>query len=124
MLGSASIVSIAAVKYGARRLAQDGCLGLGGILEPRDEHTSVEPRAVRGLPPLVLVQAVEIGAGLQLVERPVQVEVREDPPNLFALVGAADENGVDVHPDELQPLEIVEDARHRECKDSLVLQFP
>ena len=50
----------------------------GGVLEPGDERARVEARPVGGLPPAVPVQAVELGAGLELEERAVQVQVRED----------------------------------------------
>ena len=40
-------------------------------------------------------------------------------PGSVALVGAADEHGVGVHPDQLEPVEVVEDARHRQREHPL-----
>ena len=70
------------------------------------------------------MQAVELGARLELEERAVQVQVRVDPPRLLALVGAADEHGVGVHPDQLEPLEVVDDARHRQREHALAGEHP
>ena len=109
-------------EVGVARLAEHGRLDVGGVLEPRDERARVEARAVRGLPPAVLVQAVQLGARLELVEGAVQVEVGEDAPGLLALVGPAEQDGVDVHADELQALEVVEDAGHRQREHALALE--
>ena len=43
-------------------------------------------------------------------------------PGLLALVGAADQHRVGVHPDQLQALEVVEDARHRHREHALALE--
>ena len=70
------------------------------------------------------MQAVELGAGLELEKRAVEVEVGEDAAGLLALVGAADEHGVGVHADQLEAVEVVEDARHRQREHALALQHP
>ena len=106
-------------EVGGARLAEHDRLDTRHVFEPRDEGARVEPRAVGRLPPAVLVQAVELGAGEELEERAVQVEVGEDPARLGALVAAADEHGVGVHPDQLDPVEVVEDPRHRQREHAL-----
>ena len=75
---------------GAAGLAEDGRLHAGRVLEAGDEGAGVEKRPARGLPPLVLVQAVEVGTELELGERAREVHVREDAARLLGLVGAAD----------------------------------
>src|SRR5207344_2208245 len=84
-----------------------------------DEGAGVQTCPVGRLPPLVLVQAIQLGAGLELVEGPVEVQVREDPPRFLTFVGASDQNGVDVHADELQPVEVVEYSGHRQREHTL-----
>src|SRR5205809_6001 len=83
---------------------------------------NLPPRASGSLRPLVLVEAVEIGTCRELVERPGQIQVREDPPGLLALVCASEQDGVDVHADELETLEVVEDPRHRQGEHALPMQ--
>jgi hypothetical protein len=70
------------------------------------------------------VQAEELGAGFELVEGAVQVEVGEDASGLLALVGPADQDGVDVHADELQSVEVIEQARHGERQHALARERP
>src|SRR5205823_2177353 len=62
--------------FGAR-LAENRRLDTGGELEPGHERAGVELWPVCGLPPAVLVQTEELGAGLELEECAIQVEVRE-----------------------------------------------
>ena len=72
---SASSASSAAVEVRGARLAEHGRLDLGRVLEPGDERARVEQRPARRLPPAVLVQAVELGARLELGERAREVHV-------------------------------------------------
>ena len=104
------------------RLAEHGRLDPGGVLEPGHDCAGVETRPLGRLPPAVAVQAVELGAGEQLQEGPVQVEVGIDAVRLLALVRTAHEDGVGVHPDQLHPLEVVEDPRHRQGEHALALE--
>src|SRR5262249_47849728 len=87
------------------RLAQHGRLDAGASPEPGAEEAGVEPGAAAGLPPAVLVQAVELRPALELRERAGEVHVAEDPPGLLGvLVGAAEEDGIGTLADELDPL--------------------
>ena len=103
---------------GGARLADHRRLDAGRVLERGDEGAAVEHRAARGLPPRVLVQAEEVGAGLDLGERAREVHVAEDLVRLGRLVAAADEHRVGALADELDPGEIGHDRGHHERVDA------
>ena len=84
-----------------------------------DERARVEQRPARRLPPAVLVQAVELGAGLELGERAREVHVAEDLVRLGRLVAAAEQHGVGALADELDPVEVLDDRRHRQREHAL-----
>src|SRR5205085_8826126 len=83
------------------------------------ERTRVEERAAPRLPPAVLVQAVELRPGLELVEGAREVRVAEDDVRLERLVGAADQHRLRVLADELDTREVVDDGVHRQREDTL-----
>ena len=64
------------------------------------------------------MEAVEVGAELDLREGAREVHVREDEVRLGGLVRAADEDGVDVVADELDALEVTDEGVHDEGEDS------
>src|SRR5579862_4967489 len=49
-------------------LAEHGRLDAGDVLQARNEGARIQTWAVGRLPPLVAVQAVELGSGFELVE--------------------------------------------------------
>ena len=106
------------LEVGSRRLAEHDRLRIGGVFEPGHECASVQKRSVLGLPPAVLVQRVELRAGLELVEGAGQVHIAEDEIALRGLVGAADEHRLRVLADELDPFQLADDRVHRQCEDS------
>jgi hypothetical protein len=101
-----------------RRLAQHRRLDLRRVLEPRDESAGVERGAVLRLPPAVLVQAVQLGAALELVKRARKVHVAEDEVRLGRFVGPADEHRLGVLADELDAFELADDRVHRQREDA------
>ena len=106
-------------EVGRARLPEHDGVDPGRVLEPRDERARVEHRATARLPPLVLVQAVQRRAHLDLVERTREVHVAEDLVRLERLVAAADQHGLRVIADELEAVEIGNDVGHHEREDAL-----
>ena len=111
--GSASSASSAAEKYDGLGLPSSVACTPGGVLEPGDERAGVEQRPARRLPPAVAVQAVELGACVELRERAGKVHVAEDAVRLGRLVRAAEEHRLGLLADELHALEVLEDRGHR-----------
>ena len=68
------------------------------------------------------MEAVELGAELELAERAREVHVREDEVRLRRLVGAAEQHGVRSLADELDPLEVVHERVHRQREDALAAE--
>ena len=68
------------------------------------------------------MQAVELGALLELGECAREVVVAEHLIRLEALVGAAEQHGVRALADELDALEVLDDRRHRQGEDALAGQ--
>ena len=101
------------LEVGRRRLAEDSRVDVRRVLETGDERTGVERRPVLRLPPAVLVQAVQLGAAFELVERAREVHVAEDEVRLRRLVRAADQDRLGVLADELDPVELADDRVHR-----------
>jgi hypothetical protein len=60
------------------------------------------------------VEAVEVGAELELGEGTREVHVREDEVRLGRLVAAADQDSLRVVPDELDSLEVADERVHDE----------
>ena len=110
-------------EVGRARLAEDRRVDARRVLEPRHEGAGVEQRAAARLPPLVLVQAVELGAHLQLGERPAEVHPREHLVRLGRLVAAAEQHRVGVVADELDALEIGHDRAHHEREHALAREL-
>jgi hypothetical protein len=108
----------------ARRagLADQRRLDAGRVLERGHEGASVEHRAARGLPPRVLVEAEEVGAGLDLGERAGEVHVAEDLVGLRSLVAPSDEDGVRALAHELHAVEVGDDPGHHERVDAPAAQ--
>ena len=75
-------------------------------------ESSIGPRDV--CHHVVLVQAVELGAELELAERPREVHVAEDAPGLLGLVRAAEQDRLRAVADELDPVEIVDQRGHHQ----------
>ena len=67
----------------------------------------------------VLVQAVELGAGLELGERAGEVHVAEDAVRLVGLVGASEQDRVRLLADELDAFELRPDRGHRQREHAL-----
>ena len=65
------------------------------------------------------MQAEELGAGLELGEGTREVHVAEDLVRLGRLVGAAEEDGVGVVADHLDPVEVLDDRGHGERQHAL-----
>ena len=102
------------VEVRGARLAEHGRRRLGCVLEPGDVAAGIEQRPARRLPPAVAVEAIELGAHLELRERAREVHVREDEVRLGRVVRAADQDRVDVVADELDALEIADERVHDE----------
>ena len=117
--GSESSTSRAASKYAGLGFPSTVASCLGRVLESRDEGAGVQHRAARRLPPAVLVQAVELGAALELGEGAREVHVAEDLVVQFAaLLRAAEQDRVGALADELDPLEVLDDVGHRQREDA------
>ena len=121
--GSASSASRAAAKYDGLGLPSTVASAAGRVLEPGDERAGVEHRAEARLPPLVLVQAVERRAHLDLRERTCEVHVAEHLVRLDGLVAPADEHRLGVVADELEAVEVGDDRRHHEREHALAREL-
>ena len=64
------------------------------------------------LPPTVLVQAVELRTGLELLERAREVREAEDEVRLGRLVRTSDQDCLGVLADQLNALELADDRVH------------
>ena len=110
------------VEVGGARLAEHGGRRLRRVLEPGDVAAGVEQWPAGRLPPAVAVQAVEVGAHLELRERAREVHVGEDEVRLGRVVRAADQDCLDVVADELDSLEVADERVHDEGEDAAAAQ--
>jgi len=103
------------------RLAEDGGLDVRGVFEARHERaaSSRAPSAVCHQRFLCRQKSCAPASSSWKARFRLRYERCGPSPHL---VGASEQDCVDVHPDELQPVEVVEDARHRQSEDPLAVE--
>ena len=117
--GSASSAASAASKYAGLGLPSTVASTPAAYSRPATNtpESSRGPREV--CHQLVLVQAIEVGAQLELGERPREVHVAEDTACLLGLVGPSEQHGLGALPDELDAVEVLDQRRDHSASTRL-----